>query len=141
MDPILAIFSALSADAGFTALIDTFDGSPAIFSGDALPAQFQTGALPFVWIRPPHSDANRDTFSTFARGVELDVCLYAQAGESSVAIDAAALEARSVLHRQYLPAPSGQREPLCTVFGPFGAPTSEASIAGRRLSARLDLRG
>lgn len=141
MDPIQAIFSALIADAGLAALLDEFDGEPAIFSGDVVPQGYLPSAKPYVWIRPPHAESNFDTFTTFAHAPELDISFYALALESSSDLDEAARVAREILHRQLLPAPSGEREPMCTVSGPFGAPTSDPSIAGRRLSARVFLRG
>lgn len=140
MDTIQTVFAALSGDSTLDALLAQHAGEPAIFSGDLPPPGFVIGALPMILIRPPVDEVNRDTFDSFARSVTLDVFLYAAAGASSAAIDDAANRARVVLHREYLPAPSWEVDPLATVSGPFGAPSSEASITARRLSVRLDLR-
>jgi len=137
MDFIASLFSALNADSALAALLDEFEGEAAIFSGDALPVE-EFKAKPVVWIRPPHGADNVDTFSAVARSLELDVSFYAKATGSSAAIDAAAERARVVLHRQTL---SGPPELSCTVSGPFGAPTSDVSIAGRRLAVRLFVKG
>lgn len=144
MDYVASLFDALSADATLTALLDTFDGGPAIFTGESIPPEdvFPISAKPYVWIHPtPVSAENVDTLSSVARLLDLDVCLYALTSESSGALHAAAERARVVLHRVTLPAASGESPPFCTVSGPLPAPTSEATISGRRLAARLTVKG
>lgn len=141
MDPIASLYSALSADAALTALLDTIeteDGSvPAIFSGDVLPGSYEVSAMPCILIRPAYANDNFETFDSTTEAFEHDVFVYALAAESAETIDDAARAVKTALHKQYLPAPSGERSPLCTVIGPLGAPTSRTEIAGRRLSARL----
>jgi hypothetical protein len=143
MDFIKPLFSALSADASLEALLDTFAGEPAIFTGDMIPPpdDFPITAAPFIWIRPPQGVTNIDDFSSNARSVDLDICFYAMARETSEDIDAAVEAARAAIHRQYLEGASGEEAVFCTVSGPLNAPTSEASIAGRRLAARLHVKG
>ena len=140
MDYIASLYDVLSGETALTTLLAEHAGGPAIFSGDVVPPAFDIEDKPCILLRPAFAETNRDAFDSFARSVECDVVLYALAGESSADIDEAAGVVRTVLHRQYLSAASGGIEPLCTVSGPFGAPTSDASIAGRRLSARIDLR-
>lgn len=138
MDFTASLFSALAADAGLTALLAEYDGDPAIFSGDAIPEDFEISEDPFVWIRPPHGGTNVDDFSSNSRTIDLDVSLFAKASESGKKLDDAAEVARLALHRQILP---GAAAPFCTVTGPLSAPTSDLSIAGRRLATRLHVRG
>jgi hypothetical protein len=141
MDLTASLYDALADDATLSAQLATYAGGPAIFSGDLPPGDFSIGGDPCLLIRPPTDEINRDTFSSFARSVTIDLFLYATAGMSAGSIDDAAARVRVLLHRQYLPSPaSGAAQPFCTVSGPFGAPASEPSIAARRLSARLDFR-
>ena len=145
MDLIASLYDALAADATLTALLAEYGGSPsepAIFSGDVIPVDFDIGAdtKPALIVGPIVSQDDEDDFDGRQRVSVIDVRLYAKAAESASDIDAAAERARIVLHRQILPETGGEA-PFCRVSGPVSAPTSSPEIAGRRLSARLYVKG
>lgn len=140
MDVIASLYEALSADDELPELIAAHGSESAIFSGDLAP--IDPGSLPYVMLGPRVSDEPDDDFDgPRDRVIDIDVRLYALASQTSLAIDDAAERVRAILHRAQLPAPSGQEGPSCRVSGPVTAPTSSPEIAGRRLTARLYVKG
>lgn len=127
MDYIAAIFTRLLSDATLASLVDSFGGSPAVFSGDVVPTDYEFDVKPAVIIGPTLAAPHRDTFTENARAPSVSVRLYGLAGESSKAIDDAAERVRALLHRWKGP-------PSCTVAtGPQAANTSGPAVAGREL--------
>ena len=140
-DPIASIFASLTASAALTALLDTREGAPAVFSGGVLPLDYDVSAVPCVIIGPIEDQRDADTFSGFARFADIRVRLFALAAESSLALDEAAETVRAVLHRQTLSASGGLTPFSRVISGPRETATSGPEVTGRGLTVRLYIKG
>lgn len=132
MNPIAALFSAISAAPGLSALLAQYRGAPAIFSGDVIPQDFDIEAKPCVIVGPIQSNTDADDFSAPNRFVTVAVRIYARSSASSAAIDEVARRVRVAIHRKIL-----SDEGFGPVSGPVSASTSGPEIAGRRMEIRL----
>lgn len=137
MNLIPALYARLAGDAALVALLDTHTGSPAIFSGDVLPADYDLSDKPCVIIGPVIGDANRDSLTEYASEVSIRLRLYAKATQSTVAIDDAASRVRELVHRFFFTVTGATRPVSGPVSWPQSAPTSEIDAAGRMMTARL----
>lgn len=137
-DLVQALFAALSADAAFVASLDEYEGEPAIFS-ERLPEAYEVASAPCVIIGPTIGDENRDNFSATASRVEVWIRLYALHGGSDAAIEASAALARAALHRAAIDLGASSARAACS--WPVTTPTSGPEITGRRISARLYVKG
>lgn len=137
-DLIQAIYEHLAADSALCALLDTIEGgsppAPMIWTGDVLPDPYPRAA-PCVIVGPIIGDKNADDFSDTQSEVEVWIRLFAKSDLSSEAIDAASFALRDALHRQDV---DGAH---CSCSWPVSAPTSGPEIAGRRVVARLFVKG
>ncbi len=79
-----AIWNALKGDTDLVALVSTYAGQPAIFTGDLVPEQAK---LPFIVINPPFTAVKQRT--SIYDGFELlfDIAVISQKTTSSALID------------------------------------------------------
>jgi hypothetical protein len=142
MDIIASLYSALSADAALVALIEEFEGAPAIFSGSTPPIGHATKEAPNCRIGPIVDDEAEDDFSTRQRRIGVRIRFYALATASDAAIDEAATRARDLLHRARLPATgTDPQRPRASVSGPVPCATSAPEITGRQLTVWALVKG
>jgi hypothetical protein len=145
MNPTATISARLAADATLTALLATYGGSPAIFNERA-PDAFQiiagaTPTKPCLVIAAATDDRGDDTFIENGRAIVQDVRGYAPDTGSTLALDNAMRRVRDLFHNAESQIPvTGGRCVLSKAQGPVAAPTSDASVIGRRVILRLSLK-
>lgn len=100
---VQAIYNRLAGDGTLTALLATYSGGPAIFSGDPIPQDAQP---PFVVLGGPLGDTPDDQRTTSIRTVLYQVACYVErneaGGQSVLPIAQIAERIRTLLHRSQL---------------------------------------
>lgn len=98
-----AIYNRLSGDSTLTALLATYAGAPAIFSGDPVP---QDAVPPYVVLSGTVGDESDDQIEGSIRTVLYQVACYVQrleaGGQSVLPIATIAERLRTLLHRSKL---------------------------------------
>ena len=94
-----AIFDRLTADATLTAMLATYEGSPAMFTTDPVPGNAMP---PYIVCAGTVASVPFDTKTTRGRAPAVDVRCYAEANGSAVVVEAIADRVLSLLHRQTL---------------------------------------
>lgn len=141
MNSTATIWSRLTSDATLIASLATYNGNPAIFNEKAPTGfEFKVGVKPCLIIAAPADDQAAETFTENGRAIAQDVRGYAFDTGSSAALDTIMRRVRDLFHNQ--PGSltvTGGKATIATVTGPVAAPTSEASVIGRRVTLRLTL--
>jgi len=94
-----AFYTRLSSDATLTSLLQTYGGSPSIFSGGLAPDDAE---LPYIIISSPVGDEPFDTKTTRGREQVRDIRCYVQDEGSSLKIEQIAERVRTLFHRHTL---------------------------------------
>jgi len=126
-----AIYDKLTADATLTAMLTSYNGSPAVFTIDPVPGD---AVRPYLVTAGEAVQTPFDTKTTRGRDVIRDVRCYADADGSAVVIEAIAERVRAVLHRQPLTI-AGFDWILSDCSGPIVA--DERDVYGRIISVSL----
>lgn len=127
----VAIYDKLTADATLTAMLATYNGSPAVFTTDPAPGD---ATRPYLVTAGEVAQAPFDTKTTRGRDVMRDVRCYADADGSAVVIEAIAARVRALLHRQPLEI-VGFDWVLSSCSGPIVA--DERDVYGRIITLSL----
>jgi len=131
-----AFYTRLSSDATLIALLQTYGGNPAIFSGDLVPDDAE---LPYIVISSPVGDEPFDTKTTRGREQIRDIRCYVQDEGSSKAIEIIAERVRTLFHRHTL-AIDNNTTVIASASGAITMPLEGApgeKIAGRVVTVRL----
>ena len=88
------LYTLLAGDATLTAQLASYNGSPAIFSNQKLPADV---SAPYVVISPPVTDNSFDALKEFGRDIVHDVWVVFPETGSVTALDTAAERVRTLL--------------------------------------------
>lgn len=130
-----AFYDRLAGDATLTALLATYEGQPAVFTIDPVPAD---AVLPYVVTAGEFAVAPFDTKTRNGRTVYRDIRCYAKELGSAEPIEDIAERVRALFHRYALPV-VGFDPVLCDVSGPTVAPDDDETVTGRIVSVRLVL--
>lgn len=117
-----AIYDRLVANGTLTALLATYNGSPAIFTTDPAPGDAE---LPYIVTAGDVIHLPADTKTSRGRDISRDVRCYAAADGSAIVVEAIAEQVRASLHRQPLTI-SGFDWILSNCTGPIAADESDA---------------
>ena len=126
-----AIYDKLANDGTLTALLATYNGSPAIFTIDPAPGDAE---LPYIVTAGAVVQLPFDTKTSRGRDLLRDVRCYAAADGSAVVVEAMAERVRALLHRQPLVI-SGFDWILSNCTGPIAA--DETDAYGRIITVSL----
>lgn len=140
MNTTKAIYEALADDAVIVSALDTFDGLPAIFDDQAPDGYLvQLAEFCIVSAAPTRDDA-ADTLTEEGREVVRDLRIYGKRSSSVAALDDLAILIRDKFHAHpdVLSIDGGSCY-LATATGPVAAPTTDPSLAGRRVTLRLQI--
>lgn len=127
-----SFYSRMAGDPVLTALLGTYEGGPAVFTGDPP----DNAAMPWIIVGGSAGDTPFDTKTTRGREVWKDVQCYAPKTESTVTIDAIAERVRELFHRHSLEV-DGYEVWVADVSGPTGA--DEQDAYGRIVEVHLKL--
>lgn len=130
MSILTAVYNKLAGDATLVALLASYEGYPAIFTTDPAPGDAN---LPYIVAAGEVVQVPFDTKTCLGREVVIDVRCYADAGGSSLTIEAIAERVRYLLHRQSLTI-DGYDWVISDVSGPIVA--DELDYYGRIISLR-----
>lgn len=139
MNSTATIFARLTGDATLVALLDTHNGSPAIFN-DRAPDAYIVGPKPGLVIAAPTEDRPVETFTERSRQITRDVRGYAPDTGSTLALDTVMERVRDLFHN--LPASltvSGGTVQIARASGPAASPTTDPALIGRRVTLRLEI--
>ena len=129
-----ALHAKLAGDPDVIAWAAAYGGGPAVFTGDAVPAN---AVLPFVHVHPASSDTDRSTLRRRGREIIQDISLHQEFGGNASAISRTAEKVRDLLHYQPLTVP-GWEVVFMIASGPIGM-SEEAGYLGRSVSIRTML--
>jgi hypothetical protein len=128
-----AIYNRLAGDGTLTAMLNTYDGAPAIFTTDPAPGN---ATMPYIVTAGEVAQEPFDTKQSRGRTATRDVRCYTAAGGSAATVEAIAERVRTLLHRQLLTI--ADHEWLLTeCSGPQVA--DEQDAYGRIVTARITI--
>lgn len=133
MNLTAALHARLTGDADLVALLNTFEGEPAVFTADPAPGKAE---LPYIVTAGEVAQTPFDTKTTRGRQVWRDVRCYAPASGSAALVEQIAERVRALLHRHWLEV-EGHETYVAEVAGPVAA--DEEDAYGRVLTLRLIL--
>jgi len=126
-----AIYDRLVGDGTLTALLNTYEGAPAIFTTDPAPGD---AVPPYVVTAGEVAQEAFDTKTTRGRTATRDVRCYTAAGGSAATVETIAERVRTLLHRQPLTI-AGYTWMMTECSGPMAA--DEQDAYGRIVTARI----
>jgi len=132
MDTTTAIYNRLAGDAALVALLNSYNGEPAIFTTDPAPGD---AVLPYIVTAGHVADTSWDTKVLRGREVWRDVRCYAAASGSALAVEAIAERVRALLHRHKLSV-GGHHVVIAEASGPVVA-DEPPDAYGRIVTIRL----
>lgn len=139
MNSTQTIFARLNAVPSIVAALDTRNSQPAVFN-DRAPDDFVFGSKAAIVISAPDSDVDASTYSERIRLIGQAVRIYGRDDGSTASIDALARLVRDAFdNQQGALVVTGGKCTAATATGPVGAPTTDPSLIGRRVSLRLEL--
>jgi hypothetical protein len=94
-----AIYNRLVGDGTLTAMLNTYEGAPAIFTTDPAPGD---ASMPYIVTAGEVAQEPFDTKQSRGRTATRDVRCYTAAGGSAATVEAIAERVRALLHRQPL---------------------------------------
>ena len=124
-------YDVMAADATLTALLATYNGSPAIFTVDPAPDDAE---LPYIVTAGEIVSSAFDTKTTRGRELRRDVRCYAEADDSAVTVESMAERVYTLFHRQTI-AIEGFGVWVAECSGPIAA--DEEDAYGRVVTVRL----
>lgn len=127
-----AIYERLASDPELRAMLATYQGHPAIFTGDP-PGDAQ---FPMILVHGPHSDTPDDTKTSLGREVMRDIACYTEGTGSVADVEAIAERVRQLFHRASLPV-DGYRVWLVQASGPTTSSDRDDKVQGRVVTLRL----
>jgi hypothetical protein len=132
-----AVFTRLSSDATLLALLAAYGSGRALVS-DPPPADLIVQGPEVVCIvAAPFDDEAEDTYTEDYRRTSLNVRLYSRPNGSTLALDTAAERVRALLKTWPAGAVTGGTLIDAAVSGPVAGPSSDPSVEGRIVTARL----
>jgi len=139
MNSTATIFARLKSQTAITDALDVRNGEPAIFN-DRAPDDFVFGSEAAIVIGAPDSDLDGSTFTERVRVIGQAIRIYGRDDGSSADIDALARDVRDAFdNQQDSLTVTGGKCIASTATGPTGAPTTDPSLIGRRVTLRLEL--
>ena len=139
------LYTLLAGDATLTAQLASYNGSPAIFSNQKLPADV---SAPYVVISPPVTDNSFDALKELGRDIVHDIWVVFPETGSVTDLDTAAERVRTLLHKTALSV-TGFQHVQSFASGPTIAPVEstrsgfqqdEVDEVGRLITVRVLLR-
>jgi hypothetical protein len=132
-----AVFTRLSSDATLLALLATYGSGKAIVS-DPPPSDLlvESAAVVCIVAAPTDNEAE-DTYTEDYRRTSLNVRLYSRPNGSTLALDTAAERVRALLRSWPAGSVTGGTLIDAAVSGPVAGPSSDPSVEGRIVTARL----
>jgi hypothetical protein len=94
-----ALYNTLTADGILTAMLNTYEGDPAIFTTSIAPGD---AALPYVVVSTIVSQTPFDTKTSLGRVSVIDIKCYTESTGSAILVEQIAERVRTLLHRQPL---------------------------------------
>ncbi len=94
-----AIYDRLAGDGTLVALLNTYQGGPAVFTTDPAPGDAE---LPYIVTAGDAVDASWDTKTCLGRDIWRDIHCFAGADGSAIVVEQMADRVRELLHRQTL---------------------------------------
>lgn len=128
VDITQAFFDAMAADSGLVALLSTFQGQPAIFTGRTVPPDADR---PYIHTHGEVSQVPDETKDIAGRDIMRDVWVVADDEGSAGEIEAIGERVRAVFHRKDIGI--GATQWMTMAMGPMAAPTDDKS----QLQARI----
>ncbi|MEE8262754.1 MAG: DUF3168 domain-containing protein [Gammaproteobacteria bacterium] len=129
IDITQAFFDALSADSNLVALLSTFSGQPAIFTGRTIPPDADR---PYVWtVGEASQEPDEEAKDTAARTLVRDIWIVADDKGSADEVEEIAERVREIMHRAALTLGAVQWRTMAS--GPRMGETDDKS----RLQARI----
>ena len=139
MNSTAAIYARLTGDSYLIGELADYAGRPAVFD-DAAPDEFVLADGLMIIIAAPTSREPDPTFSEQAWIIRQDVRIYARHTGSNAKLDVLALYILGLFHLQQDELTvEGGKATASRASGPVGAPTSDQSLVGRRISLSLTL--
>lgn len=132
MDITEAVYDRLMGYANLTALLASYNGSPAIFTNDTAP---HDAARPYVIAPGNISEIPFDALNATGQRVTRDVRAYAENTGSALAIEAIARQVRQALHRAPLSATGGQVVRTLVIGG--GVAPTDDTLVGRFITVEI----
>ena len=114
-----AIYNRMADDATLVALLNTYEGEPAIFTADPAPGDAE---LPYIVAAGEVAQMPFDTKTTLGRTVVRDIRCYTAATGGAVAVEEIAERVRYLFHRQAL-----EIEGFVWLFGSCSGPIASDS--------------
>lgn len=132
-----AVFSRLSSDSTLLALLAAYGSGRALVS-DPPPADLIVeGPAVVCIVAAPFDDEAADTYTEDYRRAALNVRLYSRPNGSTLTLDTAAERVRALLRSWPAGAVTGGTLIDAAVSGPVAGPSSDPSVEGRIVTARL----
>lgn len=122
-----AVYDVMANDATLTAMLATYQGAPAIFTGDKIP---EGADYPRIISQGCIMDAPYDNKEVMGREVMKDIRCYARSTSSMTEIEEIAERVRTLFHEADLTI-TGYSATYCHVTGVIPAPTSGPHVVGR----------
>jgi hypothetical protein len=142
---VAPLYTLLAGDPNLTARLSTYNGSPAVFSNQKVPAD---ASAPYVVISPSVTDNSFDALKEFGRDIVHDIWIVFPEKGSVSDLDSAAERVRTLLHKTSLTV-SGFQHVQSFASGPTVAPIEggrsgfqqdEVDEVGRLVTVRVLLR-
>ena len=127
-----AIYSKMNGDATLTALLNSYNGNPAVFSGDRIP---DNAELPYITISGNIAVSRADTKTTQGREILRDIGCWDHQSSSVLNVENIAERVHDLFHRVALTI-TGHTNWLTEASGPITTPPEEG-VFGRIVTLRI----
>lgn len=142
LDIVGGVCARLAAASGFPAMLATFEGLPAILSGDVLPENLAdvVETKPVCIVNSPFYDEDTSDLTAQRRDVKLHLLFYAKTGGAGLDLLTATERAKEIFRNVDQATFSTGKLEASFVSGPLRAPTEDPSIEGRLLTLSLTIK-
>lgn len=140
MNGTKAIRDSLNRTDTITAMLDVYEGEPAVFDDQAPDDYLAKQAKACIILAVPTRNENVGTLTEEIWAQTRDVRIYARRSGSAADIDILAGLVRDLFHlRPEEIEVEGGKCTISTASAPLGAPTTDSELVGRRISLNLEL--
>ena len=140
LDIIGALYTRLSSDATLLAALKPYGAGRAIVSDPPPSDLLADSDDPILIVGAPFADEADDTYTEDYRAVAVNIRLYHRPAGSSLSLDTAAERVRTLLRSWPAGAVTGGSLINAAVSGPVAGPSSDPSVEGRIVTARMIFR-